>query len=60
MYSQCTAATFSQYLEISTSLRGLHYSESIFLARDWKIYGVIACDLQEYARVWAAFVGLSG
>src|SRR5437868_4198193 len=59
MHSQRAASAFGQYLEITTRLRGFHYSESIFLARDRNIGGVIAGDLKKYARVWAALVGLS-
>src|SRR6266581_7333922 len=60
MNAQGSSIAFRQNVEVASSLRGFDDSESVFLSGDWQILRVVAGDLQEYAAVRAAFVGLSG
>ena len=58
MYAQRAASALGQYCEISAGLRRFDDAKSIFLSGDGKIRCVVACNLQEHAAVWAAFIGL--
>src|SRR5262250_3417430 len=59
MHAKGTPAALREYGEIAASLGGFYDAEGIFLVRDRKVDGVIACDLQEDARVRPALVGLA-
>src|SRR5947209_6734434 len=58
MYPQRAAATFGQHVEIAARLRRLDDAETGFLAGHREILGVVGGDLQEYAAVGAALIGL--
>src|SRR6266851_2122435 len=60
MHTQGAPASVGEDLEISAGLCGFHHSEGVFLSRDWYIVGIVTRDLQKYAAIGAAFVGLSG
>src|SRR5207248_601976 len=53
------ALTFSEYLKIAPRLRRFHHTESVLLAGDRQILGVVASDLQKNSGVRAALVSLS-
>src|SRR4051812_44599890 len=55
-----TAAAVGEDLEVAPGLRGLDYAEGVAMAGDGEVDGIVAGDLQEHARVGAAFVGLAG
>src|SRR5580704_6169572 len=59
MHPQRATTPFGQYLEIPARLRRLHHPECVLLLRHRQLDGVVACDLQEDARIWSAFVGLT-
>jgi len=58
--AQGAAAAFGQHGEIAAGLGGFYYAERIFLSRHRKIHFIVTGDLQEYAGIRAAFVGLAG
>src|SRR5215472_13334565 len=60
MHAKGTPAALREYGEIATSLGCFDDAEGIFLVRDRKVDGVIACDLEEDASVRPALVGLAG
>src|SRR6202007_2186027 len=59
MDPQCPAVPLRENLKIAASLRGLYDPECVFLVGHWNIGGVIASDLQKYAGVRSALVGLA-
>src|SRR5437899_1705152 len=59
MYSESTTAAFREDLKIAERLCCLHHAETVFLAGNWQINGIITRHLQEHAGVGAALVGLS-
>src|SRR5271169_5294101 len=60
MHAQKTPVALGQNLEIAPCLGRLDGAEAVFLPRHVEIDGVITCDLEEYAAVGTAFIGLSG
>src|ERR1700687_3378833 len=60
MHAQRTAAALGQHAEIAACLRGLDHAESGLLTGHGQIPGIVCGNLQEYAAVGAALVGLSG
>src|ERR1700731_1876663 len=60
MHAQRAPAALGQHVEIAARLRRLDDAERGLLAGHREIPGVVRCDLQEYAAVGAALVGLSG
>ena len=60
MHPQHAPVAFGQHLEIAARLRRLDDTEAVFLPRHVEIDGVITCDLEEYAAVGTAFIGLPG
>ena len=60
MHAQCAPAAVGQHVEIATRLRRLDDAETGLLAGHGEILGLIGGDLQEYAAVGPALVGLSG
>ncbi len=60
MHTQGAAAAIGEDLEISAGLRTFYHSERVFLTGDRYVSRVVTRDLQKYAAVGAAFVGLSG
>ena len=60
MHAKRAAPAFGENREISASLRRFHHAERVFLAGHFDIDRVVAGDLEEDARVRAAFVGLTG
>ena len=60
MHAKGSAAAFGENREVAASLCGFHDAESVFLAGNREIDGVIASDLEKYAAVRSTFVGLSG
>src|SRR5262249_19537982 len=58
--TQCAPLALHQHLEIAARLRGHDHAEAVLPAGDRDIGGGIAGDLQEYAAVRAALVGLAG
>src|SRR5215470_13113249 len=59
MHAQSTAATLGEHGKVSAGLRGLDHPEGIFLSGNLQVGSVIAGDLQEYAAVRTALIGLS-
>src|SRR5215510_921784 len=59
MHPQGPAAPLGEYGKISAGLRGLDHSEGIFLPGNRQVGSVVAGDLEEYAAVRTALVGLS-
>src|SRR6476660_719744 len=60
MKTKHASPTFRQHLEIPPGFCGLDDAKGVFLAGNWEIVGVVACDLQEDAAVGPALVGLPG
>ena len=60
MDSQRTPLPFGEDIEIPSRLCRFHCAESEFTAGNRKVERIVAGDLQEYARVRAAFVSLTG
>src|ERR1700676_710630 len=60
MHPQRPPAALGQHVEIAAGLPRLDDAEARLLAGHGKIYRVIGGNLQEYAAVRAALVGLSG
>ena len=60
MDAEGAAAAVEQDLEIATGLSGFDDAESVFLAGNGEVEGVVACDLQDHSVVTAALVSLSG
>src|SRR5579883_101052 len=60
MHAQRAPAPLRQNREITPSLRRLHHAKCVLLPRHRQIHRVIARDLEKYARVRAALIGLSG
>src|SRR5579859_1659496 len=58
MNPQRPPVAFRHHGEIAASLRCFYDAESILLPRHGKIGGIVTRDLQKYAGVGAAFVGL--
>src|SRR5260370_41184508 len=60
MHTQRAAAAFGKNREIAAGLCRFHDAEGVLLPWDLQILGVIEGDLEKYAAVGAAFIGLSG
>src|ERR1700690_896178 len=60
MDAKGAAAAFDEHSKISARLRRFYGAECVFLLRHGKVGGIVTRDLQEYAGIWAAFVGLTG
>src|SRR5258708_7634799 len=60
MNTECSSSAFGQDLEIAARLSGFNDSEGVLLAGDRKIGSIITGDLEEYAAVGSALVGLAG
>ena len=60
MDSERATTAFGKYVEIASSLGRFYDAKSVLLARYGEIGCVITRDLEEYATVGAAFVGLPG
>ena len=60
MHAQRAPAAFGQDVEIAAGLGRLDHAEAGLLAGHGEIPGIVGRDLQEYAAVGAAFVGLAG
>src|ERR1700680_3387729 len=60
MDTESAAVALHQDLKIAARLGRFHNAEGVLLAGHWNVGPVIAGDLQEHARVRAAFVGLPG
>ena len=59
MHAESPAIAVREHLEIAARLGGFDHAKSVFLPGDLEINRIIASDLQEYARVRAAFIGLT-
>src|ERR1700737_2740707 len=59
-HTQATAAALGQHAEIAARLRGLDHTEGGLLTGHGEILGIVCGNLQEYAAVGAALVGLTG
>src|SRR2546422_2766174 len=60
MNPQCASPTFSQYCEISASLRGFDDAEGVLLIRHRQIERIVASNLQEHSGIRPTLVGLAG
>src|SRR5581483_9655026 len=58
MHTEHPAMPVSQDLEVASRLGCLHHSKSVLLLGDGQIVRLLTGDLQEYAGVRAALVGL--
>src|SRR3982074_3294863 len=60
MHAQGAPAALGQHVKIAARLRRLDHPKTGLLTGHREIPGVIRCDLQEYAAVRSALVGLAG
>src|SRR5439155_19348854 len=60
MHAQGPAVTLGEHFKIAPRLRRFHHAESVPLAGDLQIVGIVASDLQKNSAVRAALVSLSG
>src|SRR5260370_19878276 len=60
MNTEGSSSAFGQDLEIAARLGGLNDYEGVLLAGDRKIGSIITGDLEEYAAIGSALVGLAG
>src|SRR6266478_8926861 len=60
MHAQGTTAALGQHVEIAAGLCGLDHAEASLLSGHREVLGIVRCDLQKYAAVGAALVGLPG
>src|SRR6516164_11783036 len=59
MDTQRAAAAFCKDSKVAPRLRRLDHAKGVLLARNRQVLGVVAGDLQEYAGIGSALVGLS-
>jgi hypothetical protein len=56
--TQGTAIPVGQDLEIPSRLCGFYSTEGVLLPWHRQVFSIVTSDLEEHARIWAAFVGL--
>src|SRR5262245_20069502 len=60
MHAQDTPPALRQHVKITARLRRLDDAEAVFVTRHIEIVSIVGGNLQEYAAVRPALVGLSG